>query len=183
MLYRPFWKFDCCTLRTDLETVSTYVFLHIWLLPWCPIKKVALIFVSLKNQPNVCKTYMYHPRILWAMNPYKFYQLPGLVSDYGHPKMKPSTAFCCGKSRAWPVLGVPCGWCWHLGVPSGWGAATPSHPLHQKVQKVFNRFWSDRNPPQIKLKRHLGLKDNWTTIPLLLNKKTIVTGQFQNGWL
>ena len=64
-----------------------------------------------------------------------FYQLPGVVSDYGHPKMKPSTAFCCGKSRAWPVLGVPCEVLAPLGTK--WmGAATPS-PLTPEGPEGF----------------------------------------------
>ena len=38
----------------------------------------------------------------------------------------------------------------------------PPPPLHQKVQKVFNRFWSDQSP---QIKRHLGLRTTGQLFP------------------
>ena len=36
-------------------------------------------------------------------------------------------------------------------------------PPHQKVQKIFNRFWSDQSP---QIKRHLGLRTTGQVFPI-----------------
>ena len=46
------------------------------------------------------------------------------------------------------------------------GLINPLPPaLHQKVQKIFNRFWSDQSPPNKETSR-----DNWTNVPYSARK-------------
>ena len=51
------------------------------------------------------------------------------------------------------------------------GLINPLPPLlHQKVQKIFNRFWSDQSPPNKETSRP---EDNWTTIPYYSTRKLL----------
>ena len=54
-------------------------------------------------------------------------------------------------------------------------------PLHQKVQKIFNRFWSDQSPQNKETSRP---EDNWTTIPTIpyySTKKLLWLANFKMG--
>ena len=46
----------------------------------------------------------------------------------------------------------------------------PPAPEGQKVQKIFNRFWSDQSPPNKETSRP---EDNWTTIPYYSTRKLL----------
>ena len=54
-------------------------------------------------------------------------------------------------------------------------------PLHQKVQKIFNIFWSDQSPQNKETSRP---EDNWTTIPTIpyySTKKLLWLANFKMG--
>ncbi len=72
--------------------------------------------------------------------------------------------------REWVTQLYPTIYWFRINVDTGSINPLPPPSLHQKVQKIFNRFWSDESLPNKETSRP---EDNWTTIPYSSTRKLL----------